>query len=499
MQAITLHYNNTTMKNILQHFVLLCMIISLYNCTKEDTIINSSSDSLIQSALSTSTTLAIRGVNWADPNGNEAKGRVVTPSGLSSSSTSTTAATVAGNIATAVLASGGTAVRMPITYSTTSNSSYWPVYQAAINAVVSKGCYVILCYWDSVGGTVTNSSKWNSMWAKVNSIYSSNTKVLYEPLNEPYSLSLTNLKALYTTFISTYSPTSYKLILDGTGYALDVTGIGAAFTNQYLGIHCYWWFWGAYTVWSSAYSTMSGYVGSYASRTIVTEIGVENLRSYDFWWQWQTGAQNDVAFLTGSLAYAKDNSMGTIAWSGVNDIDNYRWYKAYNNLVEINPGVSNMFRWSWGGQSSQWIGVLANGTYKLKNRSSGLYLDSYGLTTSGSSVYQYTLSSSTNQNWELTYVNGYYWLYSISGDLCLDAGSNTASGSAVYQISHTNTSSPAASQQWTLTLAATGYYKLVNRNTGKCLDTGSLTASGSALQQVTSSTSYTQQWSFVQQ
>jgi hypothetical protein len=488
------------MKKAILQLVVLWMVFFLSNCSKEDNKTTDSNGSKVQtSQLKSTTTLAIRGINWADPNGNEASGRVVTPSGLSSTITSTAAATVAGNIATAVLASGGTAIRMPITYTTTSSSGYWPVYQAAINAIVAKGCYVILCYWDVTGGTVTNTTTWNAIWASVNSVYASNTKVLYEPLNEPYSLSLASLETLYSTFISTYSPSSYKLILDGTGYAVDVTGIGPVFTTQYLGIHCYWWFWGAYTVWSSAYNTMSGYVGSYASRTIVTEIGVENLRSYDFWWQWQTGAQNDVAFLTGALDFAKVNSMGSIAWSGVNDVDNYRWYKTYNNLVEVNPGAANMFRWSWGGQAAIWLGPLANGTYKLKNRASGLYLDSYGLTTSGSNVYQYTSSTSTNQNWELTYVNGYYWLYSISGDLCLDASSNTADGSAILQITHTNTSSPASSQQWTLTLAATGYYKIVNLATGKCLDTGGLTASGSALQQWASGSSYNQQWSLVLQ
>jgi hypothetical protein len=243
---------------------------------------------------------------------------------------------------------------------------------------------------------------------------------------------------------------------------------------------------------------MSSLVGSYASRTVVTEIGVETYRTFDFWWQWQTGAEADVSFLTGSLAYAKDNSIGTIAWSGVNDIDTYRWYYANNNLVEVNPGCANMFRWSWG-LSNIWRGPVANGTYKLQNRATGLYLDNYGLTTSPSNVYQYTSSSSTNQKWQLTHVNGYYWIYSQSGGLCLDANSNTADGSAIQQLTRTNTVTPSNSQQWTLTLASTGYYKIVNRATGKCLDTGGLTASGSALQQWYSGSSYNQQWKLVLQ
>jgi hypothetical protein len=385
---------------------------------------------------------------------------------------------------------------MPITYTTTSSSSYWPVYQAAINAIVAKGCYVVLCYWAPSGGVIDNATNWNSMWAKVNSVYKSNTKVIYEPINEPFGYSTANLLTVYSTFMSTYSPTAYKCIFDGPGYANEVTSIGgsSAISNQYLGLHCYFWFWPSYSVWSDAYNKMSSLVGSYASRTVVTEIGVETMRTFDFWWQWQTGAEPDVAFLTGSLAYAKDNAIGTFAWSGVNDIDTYRWYKANNNLVEVNPGCANMFRWSWGGIAAKWLGPLANGTYKLQNRASGLMLDNMGLTTDGTNVCQYASGTSNNQKWQLTYVNGYYTLYCLTGNRCLDTGGNTADGSNVQQWVHGTSNN----QHWTLT--ATGsYYKITNQATGKCLDTGGLTANGSAIQQWTSGTSYNQQWTLIKQ
>jgi hypothetical protein len=484
------------MKKIILQLALIWMAIFLFNCSREDIKV---ADSQPQGSLLKSTS-ALRGINWADPNGNEGNGRVVLPSGLTASLTATQAAAVATKISSAVKTSGGTTIRMPINYWTTTSSSYWPVYQAAINAIVSNGCKVILCYWPTTGHSVSNTTQWNAMWSAVNTVYKSNSGVLYEPINEPVDYTLANLCTLYANFLTTYSPSSWKCILDGTGYAADVTGVGAdsRLTSQYLGLHCYWWFWGGYTVWSSAYNKMFSLVGSYASRTVVTEIGIETFRTFDFWWQWQTGAENDVAFLTGSLAYAKDNAIGTIAWSGVNDIDTYRWYAANNNLVEVNPGCANMFRWSWG-QSAKWRGPLANGTYRLQNRATGLYLDSYGKTASGSNVYQYTSSTSTNQKWELTHVNGYYWLYALGGGLCLDAGSNTADGSAILQLTRTSTSSPSSTQQWTLTLAATGYYKIVNRSTGKCLDSGGLTASGSALQQWYSGSSYNQQWSLVLQ
>jgi hypothetical protein len=490
------------MRTIILQTVLLCFALMLTNCKKEeDGGSNSTSSTQTSYLKSTSTTIALRGINWADPNGNEASERVVLPSGLTSGMTSTQAAAVAKNIADALITSGGTTVRMPINYWTTTSSSYWSVYQAAINAIVSEGCKVILCWWPTSGHSVSDTSKWYTMWTNVNNVYKDNSSVLYEPINEPVDYSSTNLCNLYYSFITRYSPSSLKCIFDGTGYAADVTSVGAdsRLSSQYLGLHCYWWFWGGYTVWSSAYNKMATLVGDYASRTVVTGIGVETFRTFDFWWQWQTGAENDVAFLMGSLTYARDNYIGTIAWSGVNDIDTYRWYYAYDDLVEVNPGCANMFRWSWR-LSSIWRGEVANGTYKFMNRASGLYLDSYGLTTTSSSVYQYTSSSSTNQNWEISHVNGYYWIYSISGGLCLDASSNTADGSAILQVTRNSPSSATNSQQWTITqVGSTGYYKIINRSTGKCLDTGGLTASGSALQQWSSGSSYNQQWTLVQQ
>lgn len=447
--------------------------------------------------------LSFRGINWADPNGNEGKNNpngIVLPSGLSSSLTPNQAAAVAKNIADAVKTSGGTTIRMPITYGTTNSSSYWPVYQAAINAVVTEGCNVILCFWDPVGGTITNSDEWKRMWGSVDAVYKNNASVLYEPINEPHVYNANSLLTVYAGFIATFNPLDGKCVFDGTGYASDVTTIGGdtRLNNQYLGFHCYWWFWPAYTVWTDAYNNMKTLVGKYASHTIITEVGVETFRTFDFWKQTQTNAENDVAFLNGALAFAKDSTMGSIAWSGVNDIDRYRWFFSYSNLTEVNNGCANMFRWSWG-LPEIWNGALPNGTYKLQNRATGLYIDSHGLTANSSNIFQNTGTASNNQSWEISYVNGYYWVYSLGGGLCADAGTNTTDGSNILQMLRDDPGNPNNSQQWTLVSVAGGYYKIINRSTGKCLDSGGQTTDGSALQQASDNGSTTQQWTIVQQ
>ncbi|WPV67729.1 MULTISPECIES: RICIN domain-containing protein [unclassified Chitinophaga] len=480
--------------------LFICLLTILTSCSKKETALDKIPASSL-TALATTTptnTNSLRGINWADPNGNEAPSRVVTPSGLSATITAANAAAVGKRIADSLKQAGGTTIRMPITPLTASNVSYWPVYQAAINAIVTEGCNVILCYWPDGVHHVPDTTQWYTMWKQVDTVYKNNAAVLYEPINEPVDYSSTNLCNLYANFLNQLNPASWKCILDGTGYAGEVISVGndSRLTSQYLGLHCYWWFYGSYNVWSSYYNIVSGKVGTYASRTVITEVGVETFRKISFWWQWDTGVYEDQAFLTGSLAYSKDNLIGTIAWSGVNDIDTYRWFSANNNLVEVNPGCANMFRWSWGLTATpKWQGPIADGRFKLQNRASNLMLDNLGSTTDGASVAQWQDGTSANQQWNVSYTDGYYTLSCATGKNCLDVGSNTSDGSAVQQkaLSFSNNS-----QRWTFVSTGDGYYKVVNLTTGKCLDTGGQTTNGSSLQQWSGSSSYNQQWKFIQ-
>lgn len=486
------------MRNNFKILLVIAGLLSFAACAKKDglTSLSASKKPGLTSkamALSTTNTNGFRGINWADPNGNEANNRVVLPSGMTSTITTTAAATVATRISNAVKTSGGTTIRMPINPWTPQNASYWASYQAAINAIVANGCKVILCYWPVGVHHVPDTAQWHTMWSSVDAVYRNNSAVLYEPINEPADYSSTDLANLYAGFLTTFTPADGKCIFDGTGYAADVTAIGAdsRLTNQYLGFHTYWWFWGSYNVWSSYYNITSGKVGSYAARTIVTEIGVESYRNIGFYWQWDTGVEEDQAFLTGNLAYAKDNSMGTIAWSGVNDTDTYRWYVKNTNLTEVSPGAANMFRWSWQLTAAPvWQGPIADGRYTLKNRASGIMLDNLGNTTDGATVGLWASSTSDNQKWNISYTAGYYTLSCQNGRGCLDVSTNITDGSSVLHYG-TDTNN---SQRWSIVSVGSGYYKIVNLQTGKCLDTGGATTNGSPAQQWASGSSYNQQW-----
>ncbi|ATC63526.1 hypothetical protein CMV30_05905 [Nibricoccus aquaticus] len=136
---------------------------------------------------------------------------------------------------------------------------------------------------------------------------------------------------------------------------------------------------------------------------------------------------------------------------------------------------------------------VANGTYSLRNRSSGKMLDNLGATADGATVAQWADGTSNNQKWVVTYSGGYYRLSCVTGGKYLDSVNNTANDTPVGQW----TGGGSTNQQWTFVSVGSGYYQLVNRANGKALDTGGATADGAVMEFWSSGTSTNQQWQFV--
>jgi len=297
----------------------------------------------------TLTSDGLQGMNWANPTDN-ANG-AAWPSGMTGTETYAQAVVEGQTVGNAVKKAGGKTVRMPIT-SALANSTNWPIYMGAIDGINSTGMKVILCFWAYNTHHVADTSAWYTMWDTVNASYGNTMMVRYEPINEPDDYSATDLDNLYAGFISRYSPPARKCILDGTGYAQNVVPVGSdsRLSGQLLGLHSYHWYWGSSSNWKDDYNAMATAVGSYAARTVVTEIGVQTEGrnpSVEFWQQWGTDLQPDQALLTGGLDWARVNNVATIAWSGIDDPDLYHWFYAFSNLTEANTEVANMFRWAW--------------------------------------------------------------------------------------------------------------------------------------------------------
>ena len=223
----------------------------------------------------------VHGGNWASADG------IITdiqyPIGISSSTTPTQAAAVADTVASDLNGIGVNFVRIPINPATVSRpGNDWTVEQALVNELIHDGMTVDLCCfyvdWEN-SGTITNLNWWETMWTTVDGVYGNNTSVYYEPINEPHGYSTNDLEIIYQDFLNlnlTKGQGSY--ILDGTGYADHVATLGGWLSdNKYsclLAVHDYpfWMSSNNHTV-SAWQSQLSGEVGNYSSRTIMTEMG----------------------------------------------------------------------------------------------------------------------------------------------------------------------------------------------------------------------------------
>jgi len=102
--------------------------------------------------------------------------------------------------------------------------------------------------------------------------------------------------------------------------------------------------------------------------------------------------------------------------------------------------------------------AIANGTYKIVNRLSGLALDAYGWgTTNGTLIDQWAYGGGNNQRWNVTYLgNNQYEIVNVNANLSLDVTGAGGSGSWVELYSY----SGANNQKWTLTATSGGYYRI---------------------------------------
>jgi len=132
------------------------------------------------------------------------------------------------------------------------------------------------------------------------------------------------------------------------------------------------------------------------------------------------------------------------------------------------------------------------GYCRLKNATTGMFIDGMGYTSNGSNACQWGNSGSTNQQWLLEVAGSYYKIKNRATGLYLDGMGRTSNGSICGQWS----SSSSYNQQWTKEIMGSNVrYK--NRATGLYLDGMGYTGNGSNLCQWGNSGSTNQQWQIV--
>jgi hypothetical protein len=139
---------------------------------------------------------------------------------------------------------------------------------------------------------------------------------------------------------------------------------------------------------------------------------------------------------------------------------------------------------------------IANGTYKIINRNSGLALDAKGQnTTNGTPIQQYAYSGGSNQKWTVTSLGGgQYKITGVQSGKVLDVkGQSTADGAAIQLY----TDNGGSNQKWVITPASGGYHTVQGLQSSKLMEVaGSSTSAGALVDQWSDNGGNNQQWAF---
>jgi hypothetical protein len=269
----------------------------------------------------------VKGGNWADVGDNFQTGLII-PCGLTSSSTVAQAKSKADQIASNLAYVGGNFVRIGINPPSVADGTWWPVMQAYINELVAKGFYVDLACWGSSSskGTIDNFSAWETMWETVDSVYSGNWNIWYEPFNEPHGYSTTALlNNVYAPFLTIVTKSQQRIILDGTGYSDHIAAVGAdsRFTTCKLGLHDYGFWDTSLTTESQWINQFNGEVNGYQDRAVITEMGAPATTGLNY----RASANNCyISFIRGVLTRANQLGIGVVYWPSHRDGDSYRLF-----------------------------------------------------------------------------------------------------------------------------------------------------------------------------
>lgn len=291
-----------------------------------------------------------KGVNWADTRDNYNTGWVI-PDGLAASDSYSQVYSIANNYIKGFKSNlGANTVRLPINPPSVAES-WWGAYHGAIDAALDDGMKVIIGAWTekSSVGTITDMTAWKNMWSTVVSRYGGNSNVYFEPLNEPYGYSSSQWISVASSWLSKFSSVPKgRVIIAGTGYDDNVTAVGAssALTGTLLSQH-YYGTWNSYTTESAWKSDLNSRLGSYKSRTVITEFGAAMTTGVDYLTNHDNGQYQ--SYLAAVTDMARSDGFGTVYWAGLKTGDTYSMEKHNGSGLSNNnsSGVTQV-RWGWG-------------------------------------------------------------------------------------------------------------------------------------------------------
>ncbi|GIG30615.1 ricin-type beta-trefoil lectin domain protein [Cellulomonas marina] len=385
-------------------------------------------------------TAEFRGVNWADPRDNYADDEVV-PSGLSTADDyRTTYAKASSTVLEFRHEVGANTVRLPINPSSV-GTAWWDSYRAAIDAATRHGFKVVLSYWeadDAKDGRVDDPAAFDAMWDTVVAAYGKNPKVYFEIMNEPFGYSLDSWVDLTSTWLDDHADVPrQRVIVSGTGYNDDVTGVGAApeLDGTLLSLHFYG-FWADHTTEEEWKANLLPRLGDVGWRTLVTEAGSPMTTGLNYA---NHSGNVSTAYLGALTEVARDQGMGLVYWPGLRTGDSYTLTEVApdGGLQVTNTSGLEQIRWGWGLRKDEVLNDLPpappGGPVVSVHHSTGgseICLDVPGASTAvGTTLGLWNCNGGGNQSFDVN-AAGELRVY---GDMCAAPASPTAGAGVVLQ------------------------------------------------------------------
>ncbi|GAA1979922.1 ricin-type beta-trefoil lectin domain protein [Microbacterium pumilum] len=391
-------------------------------------------------------TSEFRGVNWADPRDNYADDEVV-PAGLSTADDYRTTYAKASNVVSEFRHElKANTVRLPINPSSV-GTDWWNSYQGAIDAAARHGFKVILSYWEADNakdGRVDSPPAFDAMWDTVVAKYGKNPHVYFEIMNEPFGYSLDEWVTVASGWLQDHHQVPRKrVIVSGTGYNDNVTGVGAAkaLDGTLLSLHFYG-FWASSTTEAEWKANLLPRIGEYGWRTIISEAGSPMTTGLNY-----GNHEGDVytSYLGALTEVARDQGIGVVYWPGLRSGDAYTLTEltSNGNLEVTNESGLAQIQWGWGLLKKEQLNDRppAPPGEPLVSVKHGVCVDVPGFsTTPGTTIGLWYCNGGGNQSFNWTSEKQ----LSIYGDMCVTPVGAVAVGSELMIADCTD----AIEQQW---------------------------------------------------
>jgi len=279
--------------------------------------------------------------NWADQRDNFVAGNLLL-SGLSTTDSYDTvlakADAILGAFQTTV---GANSVRVPINEPTVSGA-WWNAYKGTIDAGIARGMKVIIAYWAWQNGKEANRDAYFAMWKSVVDTYVGNNLVYFEPFNEPWQYNAADWTTLAVQWVTAYSNVPKGRIIIAGSYSdtdVRVQGADSRLDGTLLSLHIYPFNDPTQTATSAWTARLQSNLGSYASRTIVTEWGAPMTTGIDY-----SGAgegDNSGSFISAISTYLHDNTIGSCYWPVLRTADFWSLTTLNGTGTDLSLSITN--------------------------------------------------------------------------------------------------------------------------------------------------------------